>query len=168
MKKITGICLIFLTLLLSVHTHAKEPLVQINVLSPEAALELAQATLADCRAAGYQVAVAVVDRMGVSQVVLRDRLAGPHTVDTAQSKAWTAVSFRSDTLSLAQNTGPGSMQSGARMIPNVLMLGGGVPIEVAGQMVGAIGVSGASGGNEDDQCARAGIKAVMEKLELGG
>lgn len=168
MKKITGTCIILLALCLSALSHAKEPLVQVSVLSPGAALELAQATLADCRAAGYQVAVAVVDRMGVSQVVLRDRLAGPHTVDTAQRKAWTAVSFRSDTLSLARNTGPDSMQSGARMIPNVLMLGGGVPVEVAGQLVGAVGVSGAPGGDEDDQCARAGIKAVMEKLELGG
>ena len=168
MKKSTGICLLLSTMLLSVSSHAKDPLFQVNVLSPEAALELAQATLADCRRAGYQVSVAVVDRMGVSQVVLRDRLAGPHTVDTAQRKAWTAVSFRSDTLALATNTGPDSIQSGARMIPNVLMLGGGVPVEVAGQMVGAIGVSGATGGNEDDQCARTGIKAVIEKLELGG
>jgi uncharacterized protein GlcG (DUF336 family) len=54
------------------------------------------------------------------------------------------------------------------MIPNVLMLGGGVPVEVAGQLIGAVGVSGATGGNEDDQCARAGIKAVIDKLELSG
>jgi uncharacterized protein GlcG (DUF336 family) len=168
MNKITSICLMLSTLLLSGPSYSEEPLVQVNVLSPEAALELAQATLTDCRAAGYQVAVAVVDRMGVSQVVLRDRLAGPHTVDTAQRKAWTAVSFRSDTLSLARSTGPDSIQSGARMIPNVLMLGGGVPVEVAGQLIGAVGVSGATGGNEDDQCARAGIKAVIDKLELSG
>lgn len=168
MKKIRHLSFALLASMLSFPSLAQEPLVQVNVLSPEAALKIAQAALADCRASGYQVAVAVVDRMGVSQVVLRDRFAGPHTVETSQRKAWTAVSFRSDTLNLVGNTGPDSAQSGARMISNVLMLGGGVPVEVAGQLVGAIGVSGATGGTEDDACARAGIKAMIEQLELGG
>jgi uncharacterized protein GlcG (DUF336 family) len=147
---------------------AQEPLVPVSSLSPQAALELAQASLANCRSSGYQVAVAVVDRMGVTQVMLRDRYAGPHTPDTAERKAWTAVSFRNDTLSLSRNTQPGSEQSGARMITNVLMIGGGVPIEAAGTIVGGVGISGAPSGAEDDRCARAGIQAMVEKLELGG
>lgn len=146
---------------------AQEPLVPIKTLSPEAALDLAQASLADCRSAGYQVAVAVVDRMGVTQVVLRDRFAGPHTPDTAVRKAWTAVSFRSDTLTLSRNTKAGSDQSGARMIDNVLMIGGGVPVEAAGAIVAGVGISGAPSGEADDRCARAGIQAIVEKLELG-
>jgi uncharacterized protein GlcG (DUF336 family) len=147
---------------------AQEPLVSLSSLSPQAALELAQASLASCRASGYQVAVAVVDRMGVIQVMLRDRYAGPHTPDTAERKAWTAVSFREDTLTLSRNTQTGSEQSGARMITNALMIGGGVPIEVAGAIVGSVGISGAPSGTEDDHCARAGIQAMVEKLELGG
>ena len=146
---------------------SQEPLVPVTSLSPQAALELAQASLANCRSSGYQVAVAVVDRMGVTQVMLRDRYAGPHTPDTAERKAWTAVSFRNDTLTLSRNTQPGSEQSGARMITNVLMIGGGVPIEVAGTIVGGVGISGAPSGAEDDRCARAGIQAMVEKLELG-
>jgi uncharacterized protein GlcG (DUF336 family) len=147
---------------------AQEPLVPVSSLSPQAALELAQASLAKCRSSGYQVAVAVVDRMGVTQVMLRDRYAGPHTPDTAERKAWTAVSFRNDTLTLSRNTQSGSEQSGARMITNVLMIGGGVPIEAAGVIVGGVGISGAPSGAEDDRCARAGIQAMVEKLELGG
>jgi uncharacterized protein GlcG (DUF336 family) len=146
----------------------QEPLVPMNSLSPQAALELARTSLENCRAAGYQVAVAVVDRMGVTQVMLRDRYAGPHTPDTAERKAWTAVSFRSDTLTLSRNTQSGSEQSGARMITNALMIGGGVPIEAAGNIVGGVGISGAPSGVEDDRCARAGILALTEKLELGG
>jgi uncharacterized protein GlcG (DUF336 family) len=147
---------------------AQELLVPVNSLSPQAALELAQASLANCRSSGYQVAVAVVDRMGVTQVMLRDRYAGPHTPNTSERKAWTAVSFRADTLTLSRNTQPGSEQSGARMITNALMIGGGVPVEVAGTIVGGVGISGAPSGVEDDGCARAGIEAMVAKLELGG
>ena len=156
-----------LVLLLPSLGLAQESLVSINSLSPQAALEVAQTSLSSCRSAGYQVAVAVVDRMGVTQVMLRDRYAGPHTPDTAERKAWTAVSFRSDTLTLSRNTRADSEQSGARMIANALMIGGGVPIEAAGSIVGAVGISGAPSGAEDDRCARAGIQAMVEKLELG-
>ena len=147
---------------------SQEPLVPGNQLSLEVALELAQASLASCRSSGFQVAVAVVDRMGVTQVVLRDRYAGPHTPDTAARKAWTAVSFRSDTLSLSRSTNAGSDQSGARMIENALMIGGGVPVTAAGTIVAGVGVSGAPSGVDEDRCARAGIEAIFEKLELGG
>jgi uncharacterized protein GlcG (DUF336 family) len=99
--------------------------------------------------------------------MLRDRYAGPHTPDTAQRKAWTAVSFRADTLALANNTQAGSAQSGARLITNALMIGGGVPVQAAGMTVAAVGISGAPSGEADDRCARAGINAVKAKLELG-
>ena len=145
-----------------------DPLVPANTLTPATALKIANAALAACRAEGYQVAVAVVDRMGVPQVMLRDRYAGPHTPDTSQRKAWTAVSFRNDTLTLAANTGPDSELSGARMITNVLMIGGGVPVQASGSVVAGVGVSGAPDGAADDRCARAGIAAVREQLELGG
>ena len=141
-------------------------LVEHKTLSLELAADLAQAALESCRETDFQVAVAVVDRFGVLQVLLRDRFAGPHTPDTARRKAWTAVSFRSDTMSLVELTSPGSPQAAARDISNALMLGGGVPIEAAGVMVGGVGVSGAPGGDEDDRCARAGIDAILEQLEF--
>ena len=145
----------------------EEALVPMNVLSPELALEIAQTSLKACRAEGYQVAVAVVDRMGVPQVMLRDRYAGPHTPDTAQRLGWTAVSFRADTLTLAGSTQGGSAQTGARAITNALMIGGGVPVQAAGMTVAAVGISGAPSGEDNDRCARAGIDAVKAKLELG-
>jgi uncharacterized protein GlcG (DUF336 family) len=145
-------------------TSAGEPLMSFRVLTPETALELAQATLKACREKGYQVAVAVVDRSGTPQVMLRDRYAGAHTPGTATRKAWTATSFRADTLSLAAETQAGKAQSGVRFVEGALMLGGGVLVEAAGSIVGAVGVSGAPGGEQDDACARAGVAAIEDKL----
>ncbi len=145
---------------------AQDALVTFKIVNPDVALQLAQAALASCRDAGYQVAVAVVDRFGVPQVMLRDRFAGPHTPDTAIRKAWTAVSFRADTLEMTENTKSGTPQAGARDITGALMLGGGVPIEAQGGIVGGVGVSGAPGGEADDACARAGLEAVQADLEF--
>ena len=138
----------------------------IKLLTPQTALNAAQAALARCRANGYQVTVAVTDRMGVVQVLLRDRFAGPHTVDMATSKAYTAVSFRTNTTELAEATQAGKPQSGIRNRPGVAAVGGGLMIEAGGSLLGAIGVSGAPGGKEDDACAAAGIAAIREELEL--
>ena len=138
----------------------------IKLLTPETALKAAQAALARCRANGYQVTVAVTDKMGVVQVLLRDRFAGPHTTDMATAKAYTAVSFRTNTTELADATQPGKPQSGIRNRPGVAAVGGGLMIEAGGSLLGAIGVSGAPGGKEDDACAAAGISAIREDLEL--
>jgi uncharacterized protein GlcG (DUF336 family) len=153
-------------LLLAPASRAQDVLVTTKTMSPEVALELAQATFADCRKRGFQVAVAVVDRAGVTQVVLRDRFAGPHTVPTASGKAWTAVTFKTGTLELAAMSQPGQPMSGLRGLPGVVALGGGLPVEAGGTLVGGIGVSGAPGGESDEACARAGIEAVREKLEF--
>jgi uncharacterized protein GlcG (DUF336 family) len=138
----------------------------VKVLTPETALKAAQAALAKCRAGGYQVTVAVVDRMGVLQVLLRDRFAGPHTPEMASAKAYTAASFRTNTSELAEATQPGRPQSGIRNRPGVAAVGGGVMIQGGGALLGAIGVSGAPGGREDDACAEAGIAAIREDIEL--
>ena len=143
-----------------------EGLVTFKTLSPDLALELAQVTLQACRKEGYQVAVSVVDRFGILQVTLRDQLAGPHTPETARRKAWTAVTFRTDTMELTKVTQSGQEQSGVRFVGQALMIGGGVPIEAQGVVVGGIGVSGAPGGAADDACARVGLDAILEKLEF--
>ena len=147
-------------------TSAQSALVTFRVLAPEMALEMAQAAMAQCRDDGFQVSVAVVDRMGVVQVLLRDRFAGPHANDSATRKAWTAASFRDDTLTLAAGTEHGSDHAGVREIDNVLMLGGGIPVSVSGSVVGAIGVAGALSAEADHACAQAGIDAVAAQLEL--
>ncbi len=138
----------------------------VKVLTPETALKAAQAALKRCRDSGWQASVAVADRMGVVQVLLRDRFAGPHTVDMASAKAYTAVSFRTNTTQLAEATQPGKPQSGIRNRPGVAAVGGGLMIEAGGSLLGAIGVSGAPGGREDDSCAAAGIAAIGDELEL--
>jgi uncharacterized protein GlcG (DUF336 family) len=138
----------------------------VRVLTPETALKAAQAALKKCRDGGYQAAVAVVDRMGVVQVLLRERFAGPHTPDMARAKAYTAVSFRTNTTELASQTQPGRPQSGIRHRPEVAAVGGGLMIEAGGSLLGGIGVSGAPGGKEDDLCAAAGIDAIREDIEL--
>ena len=138
----------------------------VRQLTPESALKAVTAALADCRKRGYQVAVAVVDRAGVVQAMVRDRLAGPHTPDTAIGKGWTAISFRTDTLPFAAETQPGRPGSGIRALPRVVAIGGGVLIESGGTTLGAIGVSGAPGGDADDSCARAGIAAVRDDIDF--
>ena len=137
-----------------------------KILTPETALKAAQAAQKKCRDSGYQATVAVVDRMGVTQVLLRDRFAGPHTTDMAQAKAWTAASFRTSTAELADATQPGKPQSGIRNRPGVAAVAGGLMIEAGGSLLGAIGVSGAPGGKEDEVCAAAGIAAIREDIEL--
>jgi len=145
---------------------AEEGLVAYKSLTPELALDLARAALSSCRAHGYQVAVAVVDRFGVTQVMLRDRFAGPHTPSTASGKAWTAASFRTSTTELSAASQPGMAQSGIRNLPGVVVIGGGLTVEAGGSLVGAVGVSGAPGGDADEACARAGIDAIRDRLEF--
>jgi len=137
-----------------------------RALKLEVSLDAAKAALAACRKEGYQVAVAVVDRTGVIQVALRDVFAGLHTVDTARRKAWTAVSFRTDTADLAGMAEKGEAWA-IRNVTNALPLGGGVRIVAGdGDMVGAIGVSGAPGGAADAACAKAGIAAIEDKISF--
>ena len=137
-----------------------------RVLTPDTALKAAQAALTKCRESGFQATVAVADRMGVTQVLLRDRFAGPHTVDMARAKAYTAVSFRTNTTALAEASQAGRPSSGIRHLPGIAAVGGGLMIEAGGSLLGAIGVSGAPGAKEDDACAAAGIAAIRGDLEF--
>ncbi len=139
---------------------AQDATFTVKMMTPETALAAAQAALKKCRAEGYQVAVAVVDRSGVTQVILRDRFAGPHTPDMAVSKAWSAVTFRTNTTDLARETQAGRPMSGIRQRPGVAAVGGGLMIEGGGALLGGIGVSGAPGGDRDDDCAKAGVAAI--------
>ena len=105
-----------------------EALANFKVLSPQVALQLAQASMKACRDEGYQIAVAVVDRYGIIRVLLRDQLAGAHTPETATRKAWTAVSFKTDTATIMKATEPGSGQPVVRWCADALMFAGAVPV----------------------------------------
>lgn len=162
-----AIWLLFASCVSSIAARADdEALVSYQAMTPETALELAKAALEDCREKGFQVAVAVVDRSGTLQVLLRDRYAGPHTISTARRKAWTAISFRTDTLQMAELTEAGKEASGVRFVDEAMMVGGGVMVRAAGSIVGGVGVSGAPGGPKDDECAKAGIAAIQDDLDF--
>jgi uncharacterized protein GlcG (DUF336 family) len=165
-RKHLGNLLVIFALLISTPSRAQEALVTYRSLTPEIALDLARAALADCQKRGYQVAVAIVDRFGVAQVMLRDRYAGPHTPATASGKAWTATTFRNSTSSLFAISQPGMMQAGIRTLPGAVIIGGGLLVETGGSLVGAIGASGAPGGDADEACAKAGIDAIQGKLDF--
>ncbi len=166
--KIMNMCLLVLigALWLGSAAQAQQATYSVKLLTPETALAAAQSALAHCRKAGYQVAVAVVDRSGLLQVLLRDRFAGAHTVEVATRKAWTAASFRITTAALGAETQAGKSMSGIRAEPRVMAIGGGQPLEGGGSVFGGIGVSGAPGGEADDDCAAAGIKAIADAIEF--
>ncbi len=139
--------------------------VTFQVLKPEVALQMAEAAMEACRAEGYQVGVTVVDRFGVPQVFVRDRFAGLHVYEVSRRKAWTAVSFRTNTTDLDRATNPGEISQGIRAVSEALPLGGGLMVETgAGDLVGGIGVSGAPGPDIDDVCAQAGLDAVADQI----
>jgi uncharacterized protein GlcG (DUF336 family) len=155
------------TLALSAPAGANDGAVVVyKSLSPEVALEAAQAALKKCRDNGFQIAVAVVDRFGQPQVMLRDRFAGPHTPDTAVRKAYTALSFRTATNDLVKSLRSGQLDAGLAQLPHVAMLGGGLMIEAGGSLLGGIGVSGAPGGDKDEECAKAGLDAIRDKIDF--
>lgn len=142
--------------------HAEESLaVSIKRLSMEAAFKIAQDAIAECRKKGIQAAVSVVDRGGHEQVMLRDTLAVDLATRLAYEKAYTALSFNVPT---SQLTGRATSPLGNR--DGLLMLGGGLPIEVGGIIYGAVGVSGAQTSDDDHDCAKAGIKAIKDDLEM--
>ena len=165
--KLCLFCFIILSALNTTQALAEDATFTTKSLKPEVALKVAQAALESCRKSGFQIAVAVVDRAGLTQVMLRDRFAGAHTPDTATNKAWTAVTFRTNTSALAKESEAGKDANGIRHLPRVVIVGGGVMIESGtGSLIGGVGVSGAPGGPADEVCAKAGIKAIADAISF--
>jgi len=146
--------------------RAAEGVVTYKSLSPDAAFDLARATLLKCRKDGYQVAVVVLDRFGTPLVSMRDRFAPAAALDIAKGKAWTAVTFTRDTGEFVKAIKDGSIGSGLVGLPRVTPLVGGLVIEAGGSLLGGVGVAGAPGGDKDEACAKAGLAAVQDKLEF--
>ena len=151
---------------LTASVRAEDATVTYKSLSPDVALEAAQAALKQCRSDGYQVAVVVLDRFGEPQVMLRDRFAGLPAPRTATDKAWTALGFRANTSDLVKSIQGGQLEARLATLPRVTMLAGGLIIEAGGALLGAIGVSGAPGGDKDEACARAGLDHIRDKLDF--
>ncbi|GAB6067495.1 hypothetical protein JCM13664_08130 [Methylothermus subterraneus] len=140
--------------------------VSIRTLSLESALQAAQAAVADCQGKGYAVSAAVVDAGGHLLALLRSPKAGPHTADSSRRKAYTALSLGKPTHELARMVAKDpEIQALRDMNEIILILGGGLPIRIDGQVVGGIGVGGAPGVLWDVACAEAGIKAIGGQLE---
>lgn len=147
----------------SAASNADEALtVAVKRLSLDAAIKVAQGAVAACREKGIQIGVTVVDRDGAVQVKLRDTIAAPITAEISEQKAVTAVNFNAATSQLARRA-----DTPIGRIDGLVMSAGGVPVEVGGSLLGAVGVSGAPSGETDEECAAAGIAVVMEDLQLG-
>ncbi|WP_019593931.1 heme-binding protein [Thioalkalivibrio sp. ALM2T] len=130
----------------------------------ELANDIAMGAVEACREMGHQATAVVVDRSGNNQVVMRDRMAGVQTIQIAGDKA------RAVTMSGTSSGNFRDSREDIRMemnhVDGIIMLAGGLPIEAAGSMVGAVGVSGAPGGDLDEECAQAGIDRVQERLDF--
>lgn len=127
----------------------------------ELAVKAAQTALEACAADGYNVSVAIVARDGATKVHLNADGSGPHTVGSAQGKAFTSASMGRDTAGLANFIGENPQHDGLRYMDGRMVIqGGGLPIKIGGALVGGIGVGGAPGGHLDEACARVGLDAI--------
>jgi uncharacterized protein GlcG (DUF336 family) len=147
--------------LMSYTALAADELPKESVLPVNLAGKAMQASLDACNKDGHRVSVSIVDRAGVLRTMARADGAGPHTVDSSKKKAYTAASLRRPTTELAEliNKVP-TLQALRDVNDQMLMLGGGLPIEIGGEIVGGIGVGGAPGAHLDDACAQAGLDAI--------
>jgi uncharacterized protein GlcG (DUF336 family) len=136
-------------------------MVQVKRLSLDVATTIAQGAVAACREKGIQIGVTVVDRDGTVQATLRDTIAPPITLPISKGKAYAAVNFSVATSELASRA-----DTPIGRVPGLVMSAGGIPIQVGGALLGAVGVSGAPTGETDAECAQAGIDAVIDDLEL--
>ncbi len=133
-------------------------------MAMELARDVAQAAVESCRESGYQVAAVVVDRSGIPVVSMRDLLASRFTLEIAERKANAVILSGIASGEFRDNRG--DIRQEMNHVAGILMLQGGMPIRAAGALVGAVGVSGAPGGERDQACASAALEAVQERLEF--
>ena len=132
-------------------------------LSLSMAKTIAEATLAACKAKGFNTTAAVVDRAGQVLVLLRDEQATSQMLDMARRKAYTARMYRTTTLEFQKRT-LDPLYTPQRELTDILALGGGVPIQIGTETIGGVGSSGSSQ-EQDDACAKAGVAAVAHMLK---
>jgi uncharacterized protein GlcG (DUF336 family) len=124
---------------------------------------IANGAMESCKAMGYKVSVAVIDRDGLSIVMLRGDGAGLHTPEGAERKAYTARTFRAPSAAFLKRMTTDPAAHASETYARVLALPGGLPIKVGDDVVGAVGVSGSPG--KDDDCSQAGIDKVADQLK---
>jgi uncharacterized protein GlcG (DUF336 family) len=138
-------------------------------MSVAMAREIIQGVVAHCGTGEngiITVTVAVVDRAGLPVMELRGDNAAPHNWELAFRKAYTARTYRRPSIEWRDGTAGASEQAGQRQLQHVIPLGGGVPVMIGEDAIGAVGVSGAQGGQPaDDACADAGVAAVADQLQ---
>ena len=134
-------------------------------MSLELATKIAAATVAACTADKFNVTATVVDRAGTVRAVQRADNAGPHTVDASRAKAYTSASAKNTTLAMMENAQKNPAAATLVYLPGMLLVGGGVPVKVGNEVIGAVGIGGAPGGHLDEQCAVAAIATVADLLK---
>ncbi|NML48427.1 heme-binding protein [Ramlibacter sp. G-1-2-2] len=127
--------------------------------------QLATEAVNACAANGYAVAATVVDRAGTVRAQLRADNAGPHTLASSERKAWTSASAKNNTQAMMEGAQKNPGAANLVYLPGFLLLGGGVPVKVGTETIGAVGVGGAPGGNLDEQCAMAALDKVKGQLQ---
>jgi uncharacterized protein GlcG (DUF336 family) len=133
-------------------------------ISMPMAKAIAEGAVEQCRTDNYHVTATVLDRAGQVRVILRDDGSSPATIDTSRRKAYTARIFRQTTAEFAQRIAANPASAALKEITDVITLAGGIPIKVGDDVIGAVGVSGAPGGDKDEACANAGIQRVADQL----
>ena len=134
-------------------------------ISLELANQIAAASVAACDVNGYAVAVSVVDRAGSLRAMQRADNAGPHTLASSLQKAYTSASAKNTSLAMMEGAQKNPAAANLGQIPGFLLLGGGVPIKVGNEVIGAVGVGGAPGGQLDEACAVAALDKVKDQLK---
>ena len=143
---------------------AAPDVVNSKLMTMELASEIATEAVKNCREAGYQVSAVVVDRSGFPQVVMRDVFASRFTVEIAERKANAVVLSGVSSGEFRSNRK--DIKAEMNEVGGILLLDGGLPIRAAGVLLGAIGVSGAPGGDKDELCARKALEKVQDRLEF--
>ena len=136
-----------------------------KVLPITLAVEAAEAAIASCKAQGYSVTAAIVDRAGNLKVLLVGDGANALTRELTPRKAYTAAVRRITTTEMAKAIATPGAFNPTLYDTHMVIAGGGVPIKAGNEVIGAIGVSGAPGGEKDEACANAGIQKVADKLK---
>ena len=136
-----------------------------RTLTLELANQIAAASIAACNAKGVAVSVTVVDRTGGIRAVQRADNAGPHTLEASRLKAFTSASARNNTLAMMETAQKNPGAANVVHIPGFLLLGGGVPVRVGNEVVGAVGIGGAPSGAIDEQCAITALEQFKDQLK---
>ena len=163
MRRVRLAVLASLSVLATSPALAQAPQVEKNI-SMAMALAIIQGTIEQCSKDGYKVSVTIVDKAGNVAASIRGDGTNPHTMEFGRLKAYTSRTRGQTSLEFMKVTSDPA-NAYLKQIPNTVAVGGGVPIKVGNEVIGAVGVSGAPGGEKDEVCANAGIAKVADALK---